>query len=134
MVLTGPGSERLVQSVLIIEDDPSGARLLIKLLGLAGHSACKLEDWKNPLGDVERHRPSLVIMDVHLRSRNGLDLLTQLRGHPDPELAKTPVLMISAEDYRQACKQAGASGFLMKPFSYEDLVEAIKDCEEGSLL
>lgn len=107
---------------------------MITLLGFVGHSARKLEDWQDPVGEVERHRPSLVIIDIHLRSRNGLDLLGQLRSHPDPELARTPVLMISAEDYRMASKQAGASGFLMKPFGYKELVGAIRNCEEGSLL
>jgi DNA-binding response OmpR family regulator len=107
---------------------------MITLLGLVGHSARRLENWQNPLGDVERHRPSLVIIDIHLRTTNGLDLLNQLRSHPDPQLARTPVLMISAEDYRVASKQAGANGFLMKPFGYKELVGAIKDCEEGSLL
>jgi DNA-binding response OmpR family regulator len=123
-----------VQNILIIDDDPSGTRLIMTLLGFDGHHALELEDWRNPLGDVERHRPSLVIMDVHLRSRNGLELLKQLRGHPDMELARTPVLMISAEDYRAECKQTGATGFLMKPFGYQDLMDAIRNVEEGHLL
>jgi DNA-binding response OmpR family regulator len=76
----------------------------------------------------------MVIMDVHLRSRSGLELLRQLRAHSDPELAQTPVLMISADDYHRECRQAGASAFLMKPFGYQDLMDAITGVEEGSLL
>jgi DNA-binding response OmpR family regulator len=123
-----------VQNILIIDDDPSGTQLMITLLGLYGYRASKLENWKDPLGDVERHRPSMVIMDIHLRSRNGLELLRQLRTHSDPDLAQTPVLMISADDYRKECKQAGASAFLMKPFGYQDLMDAIRSVGEESLL
>ena len=123
-----------MQSVLIIDDDPSGTQLMVTLLELYGHRAHKLENWKNPLGDVERHRPSMVIMDVHLRSRSGLELLRRLRAHSDQELAQTPVLMISADDYRRECRQAGASAFLMKPFGYQDLMDAIVGVEEGGLL
>ena len=120
-----------MQNILIIDDDPSGTQLIMTLLGFDGHQALGLEDWKNPLNDVERHRPSLVIMDVHLRSKNGLDLLKQLRGHPDMQLASTPVLMISAEDYGAECKQTGATAFLMKPFGYQNLMDAIRNIEEG---
>ena len=115
-----------MQQILIIDDDPSGAQLLATQLGFEGHTAFQLEDWEDPLSDVERHRPSLVIMDVHLRHRSGFDLLRQLRAHPEPDLARTPVLMMSAEDYRIQSKQAGADGFLAKPFDIQAFADIVK--------
>jgi DNA-binding response OmpR family regulator len=122
-----------VQNILIIDDDPTGTQLLITLLLLDGHHAHELESWKHPLGDVEKDRPSLVIMDVHLQTKNGLELLNQIRAHPNPEVASTPVLMISADDYHLRCQRAGASGFLMKPFDYEELLDIVKKIEEENL-
>lgn len=121
-----------MQNILVVDDDPSGVQLLITLLGLCGHEARKLEDWENPLGDIERYQPALVIMDVHLQSKNGLELLREIRTHPSSEVAQTPVLMISAEDYQAECKEAGASAFLLKPFGYGDLVAVISGIEEGN--
>ena len=119
-----------MQSVLIIDDDPAGTQLLMTLLGFEGYQACRLEDWRDPVSDVEKVRPDLVIMDVYLRTRNGFDLLSQLRAHPDPGVARTPVLMMSAEDYGARCKQAGANAFLAKPFSIRALMATIHEIEE----
>ncbi len=121
-----------MDNILIIDDDPSGTEMLIALLQLDGHCARRLENWQDPVSDVEKFCPALVIMDVRLRTRNGLDLLNRIRAHSDPDLAQTPVLMISADDYHVQCKQASADGFLLKPFGLQDLSDAVKSIEEGS--
>jgi DNA-binding response OmpR family regulator len=118
-----------VQSVLIIDDDPAGTQLLMTLLGLEGYQACRLENWKDPVSDVERTRPDLVIMDVYLRTRNGFELLSQLRAHPDSGVARTPVLMMSAEENKARCKQAGANAFLEKPFTIRTLLATIHEID-----
>jgi two-component system cell cycle response regulator DivK len=126
------GDEQTRQ-ILIVDDDAMGSRLLVTLLEVEGYSACQVEDWENPLGDVEKRRPSLVIVDVHLRHRSGFDLLSQIRAHSDPDVASSPVLMMSAEDYRLESRRAGADGFLLKPFDLPTLSEAIRNIKEDSL-
>jgi DNA-binding response OmpR family regulator len=122
-----------VQKILIIDDDPAGTQLLMTLLGLEGYQASSLQNWRDPVSDVELHRPDLVIMDIYLRTKDGFELLGELRSHPDPAVANTPVLMMSAEDHRARCRQESASGFLEKPFRLRDLVTAIREIEEGCL-
>jgi DNA-binding response OmpR family regulator len=122
-----------VRKILIIDDDPSGTLLLATLLGLKGYQPVKLENWKEPIEDLEQHRPDLALMDIYLRTTNGFDLLRRIRAHPDADLARTPVLMMSAEDQCIRCEQEGADGFLEKPFNIRVLVEAIRGIEEGSL-
>lgn len=112
--------------VLIIDDDPSGTQLLITLLGFEGYQGFKPEDWRNPISDIERERPDLVFMDVRLINRDGVELLRQLRDHPDPAISRTPVLMMSAEDHSRRCRSAGADGFLEKPFDRVTLLGEIK--------
>ena len=118
-------------TILIIDDDPSGTQLLITLLGFEGYEGFKPEDWTNPISDVERERPDLVCMDVRLISRDGVELLRQLRAHPDPAIARTPVLMMSAEDHRERCRLAGANGFLEKPFDRVTLLDEIQKILEA---
>ena len=121
------------ERILIIDDDPNGARLLSTLLTMEGYQPFEPEDWSNPLQDVAKLCPSTVIVDVHLRSKSGFDLLGQIRAHPDPAVANTAVIMMSAEDYRKQSKQAGANGFIAKPFDIPALLAMIRTMEENSL-
>jgi DNA-binding response OmpR family regulator len=122
-----------VYKILVIDDDPTGTQLLLTLLKLEGYRGTKLENWADPLSDVEVQRPDLVIMDVHLVTEDGFDLLSQIRDHPDPRLASLPVLMMSAEDLGAHSLSAGANGFVEKPFDIEILLETIREIMEGSL-
>jgi len=119
--------------ILIVDDDPSGTQLLITLLGFEGYQGFQPDEWADPLASVEQHRPEMVIMDVRLRSRDGVELIQQLRSAPDPAVAATPVLMMSAEDHRRRCLSAGANGFLEKPFDRLVLLSTIEEILEGSL-
>jgi CheY-like chemotaxis protein len=116
--------------VLVIDDDPSGTQLLITLLKFEGHRGYAVENWKDPLHDVEALHPDLVIMDVRLRVTDGLELVRQLRVHPDAGVAATRVLMMSAEDFSAQCRAAGADGFVEKPFRLEVLMAAIQQTME----
>ena len=121
-----------METVLIVEDDPSGAQLLATVLKMEGYEAVQLDNWIDPTLDVEQHRPDMIIMDVRLRNRSGFDVLRQIRAHPDPQIASTPVLMTSAEDHRARSKLAGANGFMDKPFSIAALVDAVRQIKEGN--
>jgi DNA-binding response OmpR family regulator len=119
-----------VQSALIIDDDPSGTQLLKTLLELEGYQVFQLENWRDPVSEVEKARPDLVIMDVYLRTRTGFELLSEIRAHPDSDVSRTPVLLMSAEDFRARCKEMGANAFLEKPFSISVLIDTIRGIEE----
>ena len=117
--------------VLIVEDDPGIGQLLGALLHFEGYEIDNAKDWDDALLAVEQTRPDLAIVDVHLKTGDGFDLLRQIRTHPDPATARTPVLMMSGMDYRFQCKQAGANGFLEKPFDRMALLEAIRKANEA---
>jgi CheY-like chemotaxis protein len=122
-----------VLKILIIDDDRAGTQLLSTLLAYEGYRTQALENWQDPVSDVEQYRPDLVLMDVYLRATNGLDILGQIRMHTDPEVAKVAVLMMSAEDQLLRCHQAGANGFLEKPFQIETLSTTIRGIMEDKL-
>jgi len=127
-----------VPRVLIVEDDPGIGQLLGALLHFEGYEIEGAKDWDDALFAVEQTRPDLAIVDVHLKTgdgpgqsgRDGFDLLRQIRAHADAAIARTPVLMMSGMDYRYQCKQAGANGFLQKPFDRMALLEAIRQAGE----
>jgi len=117
----------------VIDDDPTGTDLLITLLGLDGYQGCGVENWDDPLSDVIEKAPDLVMIDVRLSGKDGLVLLKQLRNHSIPEVANTPVLMMSGEDHRVQSRTAGANGFVEKPFDWDTLRSAIERIMEGVL-
>jgi DNA-binding response OmpR family regulator len=127
-------SKRQLYKILVIDDDPSGTELLITLLGLEGFQGSRLENWADPLADVERQSPDLVIMDVYLSDRDGVELLRDIRAHSELRIANTPVLMMSAENLETRCLSAGANGFVEKPFELGKLIATIREIVEVGLL
>jgi two-component system OmpR family response regulator len=122
-----------VHRILVIEDDPTGSQLLLTLLELEGYQGSQPDDWADPLRGVGQQRPDLVILDVHLSTLDGFELLRRLRAHGDPGVARTPVLMVSAENLKAQCLSAGADGFVEKPYDLETLLGAIRRSVEGSV-
>ncbi len=71
-----------------------------------------------------RHRPDLVLLDVVLPDTDGVVLLQHLRRLPDPTLAMTPVVVLTSVAERttvEALLDAGATDYLLKPFTIEEL-------------
>lgn len=110
--------------VLLVEDDATMLALLRTLLEIEGYQVVRLNINEEPLSVIRREKPDIVLLDVHLRNANGLDVMRQLRQ--DLEIARTRVLMASGSDVSLECKSAGADGFIMKPFMPDDLISAIR--------
>ncbi len=117
--------------ILVIDDDPTGTELLITLLSLEGYEGFGVDNWSDLLGEIVAKSPDLVIMDVRLSGRDGLELLRQLRLHPLPRVASVPVLIMSGEDHRADSRSAGANGFVEKPFDWYAVRGVIERIKEG---
>ena len=120
-----------MKRVLIVDDQFDAARLLAALLKLDGYDSRQVADWRNLVGDIEEAQPDLVILDVHLPDTDGFELLRNIRRHPDRQVSEVPVLLISALDYGYKTIESGASGFLLKPFTHQSLIDAIRQIEGG---
>jgi DNA-binding response OmpR family regulator len=109
-------------TVLICEDDPN-LRTLVRLALGDGYRYFEAPDGQSALALARRTHPHLVVLDLMLPGRSGLDVLAELRS--DDDLAKTPVLVISAwSDSDKAALEAGADRFVAKPFDPDELRDA----------
>jgi DNA-binding response OmpR family regulator len=109
--------------ILFVEDDPN-MRTLVKInLESEGFLVSTAEDGDSGLEAVERLQPDLVVLDVMMPGRDGLEVLAEIRSRPDVE--RTPVVLLTAKatdaDVWQGWS-AGADYYMTKPFKPEDLL------------
>jgi DNA-binding response OmpR family regulator len=111
--------------VMLIEDDSTMVSLLTTLLNLEGFMvrAPKNHHMENILDAIHDERPQIALVDVNLRTGSGLDLVREIRSAP--EIKDTRILMSSGLNLKKECLQAGADGFILKPFMPDELIKLI---------
>ncbi|MBC8504630.1 MAG: response regulator [Anaerolineales bacterium] len=115
--------------VMLIDDDFIVLDLLKTLLEMEGHEIFTFSWDEDIVESVQKNQPDVVLMDIYLRTspggdKEGLKFLAQIRDIPD--LAETKVIMTSGIDLHVESKQAGADGFLHKPYMPEELINLLK--------
>jgi diguanylate cyclase (GGDEF)-like protein/PAS domain S-box-containing protein len=108
-------------SVLVVEDNAELNGFLCEVLG-ESYDVVPAYDGTAGLAAVRTHRPTVVVTDVMMPGVSGEDLLRAIRQ--DPQLAETPVLVLTAKDDRSLMVrllQEGANDYLVKPFTVEEL-------------
>jgi CheY-like chemotaxis protein len=113
--------------VMLVDDDRTMRTVLKTLLELEQYTVAVWDALPTTdiLEQVRAEKPDVLLLDVHLREINGLDILRDLRC-AEPQISNTPVLMTSGMDLRDQCDAAGANGFLLKPYMPDDLLQQIR--------
>jgi DNA-binding NarL/FixJ family response regulator len=122
----------MITKVAIVEDDAGVRRLLEQLINSVSEfrCVCVCESAEEAVKKIPAAAPDVVLMDIHLPNRSGIECAAQLKE----SLPRTPVIMLTAySDSERVFKalQAGARGYLLKRTSPEKLIEAIKDVLQG---
>jgi len=115
--------------IWLLDDDASMLKALGRLLMSAGFAVEKFSDPADFLSQLEHSRCRVAILDVWMPDMNGLEVQTCLR-RDSPE---TRIIFITGRDdplIRQAALDAGAFGFLSKPFEDETLVQLIHQAND----
>lgn len=111
-------------NILIVEDESKIAQFLAKGLNESGYQSAIASDGIEALSQIQNQNFDLVILDVMLPKLNGWQVLETLRT-----FSKIPVLMLTAKDHvldRVKGLELGADDYLVKPFSYIELLARIK--------
>jgi two-component system chemotaxis response regulator CheY len=112
---------------LIVDDFSTMRRIIRNLLKELGYSNVdEAEDGVMALAKLRSDTFDFVVSDWNMPNMDGLTMLQQIRA--DPTLAKLPVLMVTAEAKKEniiAAAQAGASGYVVKPFTAATLDEKL---------
>ena len=112
--------------VVIADDDPDILHMLETVLTQHGYEAFRAHDGEEASEVIREVTPSIVLLDVLMPGIDGADICRMMRA--DVELAKVPVIFISALDEHtllEMCEQSGASDFLTKPLALTDLINLV---------
>ncbi len=116
--------------ILLVEDDKFLRDICGTKLLKEGFQVIEAIDGGEVLGKIEKENPNIVLLDIVLPSANGFEILSQIKKHADPRVAKTIVLMLSnlgQEDDVKKAIELGASDYLIKSnFTTEEITEKIK--------
>jgi len=114
----------MAERVLIVDDDEKLRKLLSEYLEGYGYAILTLADGANVMAAIKAKQPDIVILDIMLPHKNGLEVLRDIRGE-----SKLPVIMLTAkgEDAdRIVGLEMGADDYLPKPFNPRELLARIK--------
>lgn len=114
--------------VVLIEDEQNIVEAIRFLLSREGWTVSTHQDGTDALEVIRAAKPDLVILDIMLPGRSGMEILRDLREEED--LKSLPVLMLTARGQakdREMAEQAGVSRFMTKPFSNTEVVTAVRD-------
>ena len=106
-------------SVLIIDDDPGTRDLIARYLQREGFVTRQAGDGKTGLAMAKALHPRVVLLDVMMPQMDGWSVLSAIRG--DPDLAATPVIMVSFVHEEGLAASLGANDYLAKPIEWDEL-------------
>jgi DNA-binding response OmpR family regulator len=113
--------------ILIAEDEPDIRDLITFTLRFAGHDVIVTANGEDALRNVQSELPDLVLLDVRMPRMNGYEVCQHIRQ--DEKIKNIPVVFLSAkgqENEIEAGMQVGATEYIVKPFSPDELTEKIR--------
>lgn len=116
----------MTMRVMLVEDEANILEAVRFILARDGWEVFGHGNGATALDEIARRMPDVVVLDVMLPGRTGLDILRDLRNRDD--LAHLPVLMLTAkglERDRDTAMALGANAYMTKPFSNQDLMATI---------
>jgi CheY-like chemotaxis protein len=115
-------------TVLVCDNEEVLRGLVRATLEGSGYALLEARDGEDALEQARRVRPDVILLDMMMPGRSGLEVLAELRR--DPELRGIPVVMLTARAQvadRDAAERAGANRFLAKPFSPLKLARVVEE-------
>jgi CheY-like chemotaxis protein len=114
------------KTILIVEDEPKNMTLTRDLLKISGYETIEARDGKEGVEKAKSTKPNLILMDIMMPKMDGYAACTAIKA--DQSTRHIPVVMLTAVGYdlnKKLAKQMGADGYVTKPFSRQQLLDAI---------
>ncbi len=116
----------MAKKILAVDDSASIRQMVTFTLQQAGYEVLSAEDGQKGLSVAQSSQADLVITDLNMPNMDGIELIRQLRTLGNYKF--TPILMLTTETdptKKMQGKEAGATGWIVKPFNPEQLLKVI---------
>ncbi len=114
--------------IIAVDDQPQILKIIKVKLEKEGHSVITVSNSLEAFDTVKKEKPDVVLLDIVMPSKSGIEILKDIKG--DPDLSDVKVVMLSANNEQEnidTARDSGADGFIFKPFSPRDLALFLKD-------
>jgi len=120
-------------TILVVDDDPVILKLLEVNFEMEGFTVLIAHDGAEGVDVARSERPDVIVSDIMMPKKSGLELVTDLKG--DPDTSDIPIILLSAKaqnaDVRSGL-DSGADEYVTKPFEPLDLVDRVNRLLEAS--
>lgn len=117
----------MAKKILTVDDSPTMRQMVSHTLRGAGYEVIEAEDGVDGLDKAKRELVQLVLTDQNMPRMDGLTLVQSLRALPDYKSA--PILVLTTEsgdEMKAKGRAAGATGWMVKPFDPQRLVDVVR--------
>ena len=115
------------KTILTVDDSRTIRDMLMATLGAAGYDVVQAEDGVEALERLRNLKPDAIVTDINMPRMDGFELIEEVRREGANQM--TPILVLTTEsepDRKLRAKEAGATGWIVKPFNPEKLLDALR--------
>ncbi|HTM22642.1 MAG TPA: response regulator [Kofleriaceae bacterium] len=115
------------KTILTVDDSRTIRDMLMSTLAAAGYEVVQAEDGVEALERLRETRPAAILTDINMPRMDGFELIAEVRR--DSANRSIPILVLTTEsepDRKERAKAAGATGWIVKPFNPEKLLDALR--------
>ena len=116
-----------LKKILICDDSPAEVKLMRSVLEGGGYWPVSIHDSTRVEQTIQVERPALILLDVVMPQRNGFQVCRDLKAQQ--EFSRIPVIVVTSKDGDSDkfwAQQQGADGYVVKPFTAQQLVSAVQ--------
>ncbi len=113
--------------IVIVDDEIETLEMFSEMMRLIGFQDFQSCGGLKAIEMISEIKPSVVLLDLMMADVSGLDILRSIRN--DPNLEKTPVIVVTAISFPEeikSCMEAGANAYLEKPIAFKELRLAVE--------
>lgn len=121
---------RTKKMILVVDDEANVRKLLNHELSKIGYDVLEAADGNAAVRMAREHHPDLITMDVQMPALDGYDATLVIKN--DPGTRDIPVLVISIVENQERGLEIGATGYLSKPFTVDEMLQAVEQSIGGT--
>ncbi len=115
------------KTIMTVDDSASVRQMVSFTLKEAGYNVIEASDGKDALSKIQNAELNLIVTDLNMPNMDGIDLIKNVRTNPKHKFV--PIIMLTTEsqnEKKMEGKSAGATGWIVKPFKPEQLLNVVK--------